>query len=1534
VLPESDGHRADRHPVERVTRGIVLLRRLQPPVSFATCGHSRSHGAHAARARIFPNRFQTATGEGGAVRYFANLAIGSLTRPCHVHPDFKVFVVYPWSLIVSSPPAFLDRFTKYMLSMLEFLTKRHEAAIFSRDDKSGVCHSIFSILRDGLRAFVNKMHRSSFFGLVADETVPSLVLSLLGVRLAEPAPMAERIVELRVPLLPSPFHPPKGPQGGASGAEAGTPVEWLDPPGATTTHLAEYVRQANFHLMQLMRPESVYLHRAELPREYLCEYIERQEHFSLARFVASIVRTYLCVPAPLAAVAAGEAAAVGAAERAAVPAPSLAPADAAQGARPVTPPRPPPPPLRGRAVRVAEWKRTAAALQKWVVFTRSSGELKRLYTDWGLLAPLFAPLLAHSPDGLDANAEGFVRHWAAVCNLDRFETETECNEAVQAFASHPTQRVLLVLADMGTVQVSQVNHVRFQIEEHVAPLMDDGRPRAVVVVVHMPPEQVMKLPAAYQAIFLRDWQFLWVDGLGAYAAPVQALPQQPVLADGIAESPPPSPPTPSAVGELDEAMDARRWVAVAFGLKPSTPDEGIACSGEMAVLFEESLRRCIEQYISDPTELPQSPTYAPFRTLYGPRSAPAKGELLRSLFGAGGKLQGVRDELLGNFVRSWVGETVCPLVSEIAASLERAESACTFLDSIRRFMRFRMEAVLIRVLVPLLNYFGLATLRDALQGPAAPFHVELVRRVMRVLAQGALGAVAAQHGAFIHDPVSVCACARAGGALAKPARTPFFSAIAERLVALLNDALHSLRTVARTAGPLRDRLFRLLAQNPDLDAVVAQLEQDPQSDGFLGFASDFVENFIKPALVRRSNFKEAGWLALVKVFVRMAQANAPRPVVGMLMVLQLDRACLAYAVWLLSVLRPLDAPPLELLEEIRTLPELHRYLASFAVSAFHAKLDTLCAQPNADFVPLLQRFRQLRTSCNFDGSRPRARPLSDVAAPKFEELTLLFGYFLALRAPITADAVRRVRPVLRVPPAGRPGPAAGAAPASPPLLGLLEACRRIPQLWQIHAASLSQAPSAEQAERACARLIEEFCSQYLTAHQPAQLVEVDAGVPDVAGTVISAAARDCQRMNIEQFLRLVRDGAGPMPDGRKLAVLPQAAVAQLLPYLMHDALRPMALEAFNHVLGEGGAVGEADTRPRLLPLYLMDNPEATWAPLEEVVFEAFLCEGEEKSLALEVLVKRLQGAAQKNPAEVLEMAALRALLLRRLNDTMRAPDFNPAAPNLPLGTSTVVRGVLALAPATAPFYMLHGLQETRLRAILTSKDLLSVLGLDLERFFLTPVAASGAGVDHLLPFQLAGVEKVLSPVYSALVEAMRAAFPRGAAAPKDVGPVVALLQRETAAGGGGPARKGVLRMLLLAALYDEFFAVGRPWPRAAFERLFGEGGVAALLDISPTEQRCYTVWCEPPPRISDDVEALFLGTMRRESKAAALLVHVLAVVVGLTRGREHCGTRIFNAGAVHDCYTIGISTANRAPLANLPHAKHGAIGALTTAHYL
>ena len=49
--------------------------------------------------------------------YYANIAIGSFSRPCPVKKEFRIVVHLPMSAVPSTPLPFLNRFEKYTLSL-------------------------------------------------------------------------------------------------------------------------------------------------------------------------------------------------------------------------------------------------------------------------------------------------------------------------------------------------------------------------------------------------------------------------------------------------------------------------------------------------------------------------------------------------------------------------------------------------------------------------------------------------------------------------------------------------------------------------------------------------------------------------------------------------------------------------------------------------------------------------------------------------------------------------------------------------------------------------------------------------------------------------------------------------------------------------------------------------------------------------------------------------------------------------------------------------------------------------------------------------------------------------------------------------------------------------------------------------------------------------------------------------------------------------------------------------------------------------
>ena len=57
-------------------------------------------------------------------KFFANIAIGSNIKPCHVHRDFQCIVIIKQSDVKTTPSPFLNRFEKYLISQKDFLEAR------------------------------------------------------------------------------------------------------------------------------------------------------------------------------------------------------------------------------------------------------------------------------------------------------------------------------------------------------------------------------------------------------------------------------------------------------------------------------------------------------------------------------------------------------------------------------------------------------------------------------------------------------------------------------------------------------------------------------------------------------------------------------------------------------------------------------------------------------------------------------------------------------------------------------------------------------------------------------------------------------------------------------------------------------------------------------------------------------------------------------------------------------------------------------------------------------------------------------------------------------------------------------------------------------------------------------------------------------------------------------------------------------------------------------------------------------------------
>ena len=108
-----------------------------------------------------------------SIRYYANIAVGSISKPCLVDLNFQCIVHMRLSELEHVPAAFLNRFEKYRLSQLDLLQCRSRNL---NDDISVIFQAAFQKARE----LEDVMGVKSFYGAVSEQTIGSIFLDLLS----------------------------------------------------------------------------------------------------------------------------------------------------------------------------------------------------------------------------------------------------------------------------------------------------------------------------------------------------------------------------------------------------------------------------------------------------------------------------------------------------------------------------------------------------------------------------------------------------------------------------------------------------------------------------------------------------------------------------------------------------------------------------------------------------------------------------------------------------------------------------------------------------------------------------------------------------------------------------------------------------------------------------------------------------------------------------------------------------------------------------------------------------------------------------------------------------------------------------------------------------------------------------------------------------------------------------------------------------------------------------------------------------------
>lgn len=237
-------------------------------------------------------------------KYYANIAIGSYSRLCAVHPDFRIIVHTPLSAISRTPLPFLNRFEKFTLSCavaleekLSMMGGRAARVPHSLSDRCGrptadleFWRAALAGVEDFAAALVAPI---SMPGFVPFETVAAFVLRAIndsqeaaldahgGVVLRKPIHAWSTLSALKAGAAPESQLQEESMSQSESHAlpllSAQLSVHGgglrLENPRA---NVRKAVRALNFQLLQLVRPEYLLLSNVTLPEEYRAEYVLRQ----------------------------------------------------------------------------------------------------------------------------------------------------------------------------------------------------------------------------------------------------------------------------------------------------------------------------------------------------------------------------------------------------------------------------------------------------------------------------------------------------------------------------------------------------------------------------------------------------------------------------------------------------------------------------------------------------------------------------------------------------------------------------------------------------------------------------------------------------------------------------------------------------------------------------------------------------------------------------------------------------------------------------------------------------------------------------------------------------------------------------------------------------------------------------------------------------------------------------------------------------------------------------------------------------------
>jgi hypothetical protein len=423
------------------------------------------------------------------VVYYAMVALGSYSRPCQVHKDFRIIVHLPTRM--RAPAPFYNRFEKYLVSV----SSLWEDVLADGRLKDAERSSLKQVLAAVEHLVADSMKEDGLVGFVPASTIASVVLSKT-LAYAERNRVFNRLKSLLAAAGQGDVmdaHVSSWVSSGLSGdASAEASSDGLFGVGSFT--FDELVVDAASTVLQIATPTAILSAQSKLPNRLIAAYLEEQEHFDVAKLVTDVGGDF---------------------------------GDAGLSQSGTNPEQ-----LAGVDVSYVVDYCVYRPLKKTLAFTLM-GDAVGLLPDTG-------------PEGsVDLEFGGLKGKAVAVMNFTEVRTQKECEGFLKAFADpgNPCAS-LLVLVDLRAAGNRRVNSLRQMIDDcgealrhvhvtsmaqamagaakaagagftpsHLNELMDGVGvcPTKHVVVCLLIPPTWVTVQCPYPALFLNGWRCTYVD---------------------------------------------------------------------------------------------------------------------------------------------------------------------------------------------------------------------------------------------------------------------------------------------------------------------------------------------------------------------------------------------------------------------------------------------------------------------------------------------------------------------------------------------------------------------------------------------------------------------------------------------------------------------------------------------------------------------------------------------------------------------------------------------------------------------------------------------------------------------------------------------------------------------------------------------------------------------------------------------------------------------------------------------------------------